>query len=107
VITASLDCPLAELPLTYLGIPLTLSRPTRAQMKPLSRPLSLGSLGVHDMDRAGLAPRMRWLWYCKMDQQRAWTGLELQFSQQEQSMFFTSTHMLADDGRMGRFWEDR
>jgi hypothetical protein len=32
VVTEELGCQLAELPLTYLGIPLTLRRPTRAQM---------------------------------------------------------------------------
>jgi hypothetical protein len=184
VIAATLGCQLAELPLTYLGIPLTLRRPTRAQMQPLvsktaaklptwksrlmdrsgrlvlvksvlaaiplhqilvlqppkcilkllekiqrgflwdgraeangghchvnwqavCRPLSLGGLGVQDMERAGLALRMRWLWYNRTDQVRAWSGLELQFSRQEQSLFFASTHMIVGDGHLGRFWEDR
>jgi hypothetical protein len=30
-----LGCPIVELPITYLGIPLTLRRPTAAQMQPL------------------------------------------------------------------------
>jgi hypothetical protein len=71
------------------------------------RPLSLGGLGVQDMERAGLALRMRWLWYNRTDQVRAWSGLELQFSRQEQSLFFASTHMIVGDGHLGRFWEDR
>jgi hypothetical protein len=59
------------------------------------------------MERAGLALRMRWLWYNRTDQVRAWSGLELQFSRQEQSLFFASTHMIVGDGHLGRFWEDR
>uniref|UniRef100_A0A453EAS2 Reverse transcriptase domain-containing protein n=1 Tax=Aegilops tauschii subsp. strangulata TaxID=200361 RepID=A0A453EAS2_AEGTS len=30
-----LGCPLAEFPITYLGIPLTLHRPTAAQLQPV------------------------------------------------------------------------
>jgi hypothetical protein len=35
LVTDTLGSPVADLPLTYLGIPLTLRRPTRAQMLPL------------------------------------------------------------------------
>lgn len=35
MITERLGCQIAELPLTYLGIPLTLRRPTSAQLQPL------------------------------------------------------------------------
>jgi hypothetical protein len=43
----------------------------------LNDELSLGGLGVHDMEWAGLALRLRWLWYSKTGQDRAWSGLEL------------------------------
>jgi hypothetical protein len=184
VIITTLGCQLAELPLTYLGIPLTLRRPTKAQFLPLvaktaaklptwksrlmdrsgrltlvkaflaaiplhqilvlqtpkciikmlekiqrgflwegraeasgghchvnwrtvSRPISLGGLGVHDLERAGLALRLRWLWLSRTDQDRAWSGLDMQFTQQERCLFFASTHMIAGNGQTGRFWEDR
>jgi hypothetical protein len=37
-----LDCPIVELPITYLGIPLTLRRPTAAQMQPLVERAAVG-----------------------------------------------------------------
>ena len=141
---ASLGCPIVELPITYLGIPLTLRRPTAAQLQPfvdgiadrlppwkarlmnktgrlalvksvlgaipvhqllayappkktlrqiekiqrgflwrgraeangghchvnwrrVCRPISLGGLGVQDLERAGLALRIRWLWFSRTD----------------------------------------
>jgi hypothetical protein len=73
----------------------------------VSRPISLGGLGVHDLERAGLALRLRWLWLSRTDQDRAWSGLDLQFTQQERCLFFASTYMIAGDGQTGRFWEDR
>jgi hypothetical protein len=32
------------------------------------RSISLGGLGVQDMERVGLALRLRWLWFSKTDQ---------------------------------------
>jgi len=43
-----------------------------------SRPLSHGGLGIQSIERAGLALRLRWLWYSKRDDGRAWIGLDLQ-----------------------------
>ncbi|KAE8814645.1 Serine/threonine-protein kinase SMG1 [Hordeum vulgare] len=153
----ALGCQAANLPITYLGIPLTTRRPTVAQMQPLvdavagrlptwkswlmnkagrlalvksvlsaipihqmlalappkktlkqlekiqrgflwagraaaqgghchvnwravSRPLTLGGLGIRDLERTGLALRLRWLWLSRTDANRAWQGLDLQFS---------------------------
>jgi hypothetical protein len=44
------------------------------------RPIAHGGLGVQDMKRVGLALRLRWLWYSRTDEGRAWSGLDLQFS---------------------------
>jgi hypothetical protein len=35
IVTAGLGCPIVEMPLIYLGIPLTIRRPTCAQLQPL------------------------------------------------------------------------
>lgn len=184
IIRDTLGCQIAELPLTYLGIPLMLRRPTSAQLQPLvnkmagklptwkswlmnkpgrlamvksvlsaipihqimvldpskkilkmfdkvergflwegcaqtnggschvnwrtvCRPLSLGGLGVQDMDLVGLALRARWLWYSKTDESRAWSGLDMQFGTREQSLFFASTYLIVGNGHTGKFWEDR
>ncbi|XP_071683201.1 uncharacterized protein [Lolium perenne] len=73
----------------------------------VSQPISLGGLGVRDMERAGLALRLRWLWYSRTDQDRTWSGFELQFTQQDHCLFFASTFMIAGDGRTDRLWKDR
>jgi hypothetical protein len=144
-----LGCPIAELPITYLGIPLTIRKPAAAQLQPMvnrtagmlptwrsrlmqkpgrlalvksvlgaipihqilvlappkstlkqmekiergflwegraaanggnchvnwrpvCHPISLGGLGVQDLERTGLALRQRWLWLSRTDENRAW-----------------------------------
>ena len=71
------------------------------------RPLSLGGLGVRDLERTGLALRLRWLWFSKTDDDRAWAGLDLQFSAAEHDLFFASTTMMLGNGQTALFWEDR
>jgi hypothetical protein len=71
------------------------------------RPLSLGGLGVQDIGRAGLALRLRWLWLSRTDDGRAWSGLDLQFSEEERALFFASTTMRIGNGQKALFWEDR
>jgi hypothetical protein len=71
------------------------------------RPLTLGGLGVQDLERAGLALRLRWMWFSRIDDQRAWHGLDLQFSWAERNLFFASSYMLIGDGLTAKFWEDR
>jgi hypothetical protein len=184
IVTAGLGCPIVAMPMTYLGIPLTIRRPTCAQLQPLvdriaaklptwkahlmdkagrlklvksvlgaiplhqllvyappiktlkliekiqrgflwagrkdanggschvnwsrvCRPLEYGGLGVQNLTKSGLALRLRWLWFSRTDVTRAWQGLDLQFSAEEQALFFASTTMSLGDGRTARFWEDR
>nr|BAJ96746.1 predicted protein [Hordeum vulgare subsp. vulgare] len=184
VAIANLGCPITQLPITYLGIPLTIRRPTAAQLQPLvdriagrlptwkaglmnkpgrlalvksvlgaipvhqllvyapprktlrqiekiehgflwagrraanggqchvnwcsvCRPIQHGGLGVQDLERAGLALRLRWLWFSCTDPERAWHGLDLQSSSEERALFFASTFMTVGNGSSARFWEDR
>uniref|UniRef100_A0A453NMC6 Reverse transcriptase zinc-binding domain-containing protein n=1 Tax=Aegilops tauschii subsp. strangulata TaxID=200361 RepID=A0A453NMC6_AEGTS len=179
-----LGCPVVELPITYLGIPLTLRRPSAAQLQPLvdsvaarlptckawlmnkagrlalvksvlsaipvhqllaftppkktlkqlekiqrgflwagravaneghchvnwrhaCRPVEYGGLGIRCLERAGLALRLRWMWLARTDTDRAWKGLDLQFSKEERALFFASTTMVLGDGRTTLFWDDR
>jgi hypothetical protein len=71
------------------------------------RPISLGGLGIQDIERAGLALRLRWLWLSGTDDSRAWSGLDLQFSIDEHALFFASTTMRIGNGQRALFWEDR
>lgn len=62
---------------------------------------------MQDIERAGFALRLRWLWFSKTDPSRAWHGMDLQFSAAERSLFFASTSMTIGDGASAMFWEDR
>jgi hypothetical protein len=183
-VPTTLGCQLAELPITYLGIPLTIRRPTSAQLQPLitkaanmlptwksklmnktgrlalvksvlsaipihqlmvlqppkktlkaferiergffwegkaaanggnchvnwqtvCRPACYDGLDIRDLERTGLALRLQWLWYSKTDDERAWQGLDLKFSEDEHALFFASTHLIPGNGQTGKFWEDR
>jgi hypothetical protein len=59
-----------------------------------------------NIERTSLALRLRWLWYSKTDDTRAWRGLDLKFSEDEHALFFASTHLIPGDGQTDRFWED-
>ena len=67
------------------------------------RPIEYGGLGVRDLERAGLALRLRWLWFARTDNERAWQGLDLQFTAEEQALFFASTSMVLGDGSTALF----
>jgi hypothetical protein len=183
-VAQQLGCPIVELPLKYLGIPLTIRKPTSAQLQPMidrvagmlpkwkarlmdragrltlvksvlgavpvhqllvlaipkkalkpvmkiqrnflwtgrkeakgghchvnwgrvARPIALGGLGVHDLERTSLALRTRWLWLGRTESGRAWSGMDMQSSAKERSFFFYSTEMDIGDGQSAKFWEDR
>jgi hypothetical protein len=73
----------------------------------VSRPISLGSLGIQDLERAGMALRLQWQWFNRTDENRAWHGLDLQFSEEEREFFFASTTMTVGNGLTASFWEDQ
>jgi hypothetical protein len=50
---------------------------------------------------------MRWLWFSRVDDGRAWSGLDLKFTHEEKEFFFASTHMTIGNGQRTLFWEDR
>nr|BAJ96734.1 predicted protein [Hordeum vulgare subsp. vulgare] len=71
------------------------------------RPIEYGGLGVRDLERTGLALRLRWLWLSRTDTSRAWHGLDMQFTPEEHNLFHASTTMQLGDGTTTLFWEDR
>jgi hypothetical protein len=73
----------------------------------VARPIALGGLGVHDLERTSMALRLRWMWFSQTDNRRAWHGLELQFTDQERALFFAATTMILGDGHTAKFWDDR
>ncbi|XP_037464403.1 uncharacterized protein LOC119336466 [Triticum dicoccoides] len=77
------------------------------ELAPRLPPPRAWGLGVRDLERTGLALRLRWLWLSRTDDGRAWQGLDLQFSCHERSLFFASTVMAIGNGMKALFWEDR
>uniref|UniRef100_A0A452Y5M8 Reverse transcriptase zinc-binding domain-containing protein n=1 Tax=Aegilops tauschii subsp. strangulata TaxID=200361 RepID=A0A452Y5M8_AEGTS len=59
------------------------------------------------LERTWLSLRLRWLWLARTDTDRAWQGLDLQFTSEERVLFYASTTMAIRDGRTALFWEDR
>ena len=53
---------------------------------------------MHDLERTGLALRTRWLWFSRVDDSKAWSGLDLQFTADERAFFFASTTMVVGNG---------
>uniref|UniRef100_A0A452Y8P8 Uncharacterized protein n=1 Tax=Aegilops tauschii subsp. strangulata TaxID=200361 RepID=A0A452Y8P8_AEGTS len=72
----------------------------------VSQSISLGGLGIHDLERTGLMLHTRWLWLSRTDSTRDWSGLDLQFSADERAFFFASTTMQIGNGQQAMFWED-
>uniref|UniRef100_A0A453RV15 Reverse transcriptase zinc-binding domain-containing protein n=1 Tax=Aegilops tauschii subsp. strangulata TaxID=200361 RepID=A0A453RV15_AEGTS len=70
-------------------------------------PVELGGLGMRDLERAGLARRLCWLWFTGTDPERAWQGLDLQFSSMERALFWPCTSMVIGNGLTTLLWEDR
>uniref|UniRef100_A0A8I6X6V4 Reverse transcriptase zinc-binding domain-containing protein n=1 Tax=Hordeum vulgare subsp. vulgare TaxID=112509 RepID=A0A8I6X6V4_HORVV len=71
------------------------------------RSIEYGGLGVRDLERTGLALRLRWFWLSRTDTDRAWQDLDLQFTPEERGLFYVSTSMVVGDGLTTLFWEDR
>jgi hypothetical protein len=58
-------------------------------------PLRYGGLGISDLARTAISPRVRWLWRMHTDPMRPWRGLDVQFSEMEMDVFGASSFMVA------------
>lgn len=71
------------------------------------RPKQLGGLGVLDLQKHGLALRLRWEWLRRTDDARPWQGLPLSMDAQVQSAFNSLVHWKVGNGERILFWKDR
>jgi hypothetical protein len=67
-------------------------------------PKELGGLGIPNLQLMGMALRMRWLWFTRMDPQRTWSGFKFGNETQEKSFFAASISVTVGDGRKAMFW---
>ena len=72
----------------------------------MCRPLSLGGLGIRDLQRADTVLRTRWLWLKYTDTSRPWSHLHIPHDPTVSAIFRASTTWTLGDERTCRCWGD-
>ncbi|XP_073360030.1 uncharacterized protein [Aegilops tauschii subsp. strangulata] len=72
----------------------------------ICRPKELGGLGIIDLDRFGIALRLRWLWWEKTTPYKPWIGLPVPCNEDDRWLFAAATTVALGDGRTTSFWMD-
>lgn len=71
------------------------------------RPTWLGGLGVRNLELQGLALRVRWEWFKRMDPQRPWQGLAMTNDRHAGALFDSLDEIEVGVGTKVLFWRDR
>ena len=71
------------------------------------RPKQLGGLGIIDLHKHGIAPRLRWEWLRRTDPSRPWQGLNLTADKQVALAFRSLVQWRVGNGEHALFWRDR
>lgn len=70
------------------------------------RPIEMGGLGVRDLQRTGIALRLRWLWLQAIDPTHPWRHLPPPCEPEVRQIFRASTTWTLGDGHTCKFWTD-
>jgi hypothetical protein len=70
-------------------------------------PLTLGGLGVPNLEVMGWSLNMRWLWLKKTQPERLWAFLDVQVHPNAAALFAASVQSVAGSGTDTKFWTDR
>ncbi|WVZ68943.1 LOW QUALITY PROTEIN: hypothetical protein U9M48_017814 [Paspalum notatum var. saurae] len=70
----------------------------------VTRPLSLGGLGIADLECFVRALRLRWLWFQWKNRERAWVGLDVPCDKEDRDLFHASKMVTVGDGVKASFW---
>jgi hypothetical protein len=73
----------------------------------VTRPLSLGGLGVPNLQLKSWALQAKWLWLEKTNPTRLWLGLSIPVQQQVRQFFKSSVCSVVGNGTNTFFWSDR
>jgi hypothetical protein len=87
-------------------------KPLKAMLSVLAISLSatrVRVLGIPDLCYAAFALRLRWLWFKRMDNNRPWKQLELDFGRDSpiQQFFQSSVEVILGDRNLALFWQDQ
>jgi hypothetical protein len=73
----------------------------------VQRLLSLGGLGVKDLELMGRALRLRWLWLQRIDPSKSWASMSVHEDVTTRSFFRASMAVMVGNGTSTLFWEER
>lgn len=71
------------------------------------RPLSLGGLGIHNLETLGWALNMRWLWLKKTQPDGPWSEFDIKTHTNAAALFASSVCSIIGNGATTLFWSDR
>lgn len=69
-------------------------------------PISVGGLGIHDLQAQGRALKVRWLWQSITDPDKPWQGLQLPVDKHVKALFIACTSIKIGSGIKISFWHD-
>jgi hypothetical protein len=74
----------------------------------VQRPLDLGGLGILNLEFMSWVLQIRWLWFKKIDPNRAWAGLDdIHIHPNDVALFNIAVESRVSNGRNTLFWEDK
>ncbi|XP_051190649.1 uncharacterized protein [Lolium perenne] len=103
-LSATLPCPISHLPCTYLGLPLSLRKPRKEDLKAVLDKLAakLPYWKARLMSREGHAVYVQ----AKTEATKPWAGLNLHVGPDSWALFNASVEVVVGNGRASLFWED-
>jgi hypothetical protein len=72
----------------------------------VSKPKTLGGLGILNLDKFSCALRLRWLWKSWTAEDHPWKGFDVPCNLADRLLFSASTIVTVGDGKTTKFWHD-
>ena len=69
-------------------------------------PISIGGLGIHDLQAQGRALKVRWLWQRATGPDKPWQGLQLPVDKHVKALFIACASIKIGNGIRISFWLD-
>jgi hypothetical protein len=72
----------------------------------VSKPKTLGGLGILNLDKFSCALRLRWIWKSWTTEDHPWKGFDVPCNLADRLLFSASTIVTVGDGKTAKFWHD-